>query len=385
MAKAVPVEKSRQSQHSHLTKRLFLCGDVMIGRGIDQIMRSPVTPEIFEPYLKDARDYVSLAEQVSGAIPRNVPPDYIWGELLSQIAAPDIDARIINLETSVTKRGAPWPGKGIQYRVAPSHLDCLKAAHIDCCELANNHVLDWGYQGLEDTLTSLEQAGIHQAGAGATEAQATAPAILSPAPDRSPGRVLVFAYGLDSSGVPESWAAKADRPGVNYLHDLSDQSVERVAQQIRTVRQSGDIIVAGLHWGPNWGFDLPAGHRDFAHKLVDQAGIDILHGHSSHHVTPIEIYRNKLILYGCGDLLNDYEGIGQLGAFRADLGLMYFPTLNAHTGDLEQLVMIPTHIRRFQITSASDADTVWLTNCLNNICAELGTRITSKEGQLTIS
>ena len=71
----------------------------------------------------------------------------------------------------------------------------------------------------------------------------------------------------------------------------------------------------------------------FAHWLVD-GGVDIVHGHSSHHPRPIEVYRDRLILYGCGDFIDDYEGIEGYEQYRDDLVLMYFATLSPATGEL---------------------------------------------------
>ncbi len=72
-------------QHSRdETLRLFLCGDVMPGRGIDQILPTPSSPELYEPYVRDARDYVALAETRSGAIARPVHHAYIWGDALAE-------------------------------------------------------------------------------------------------------------------------------------------------------------------------------------------------------------------------------------------------------------------------------------------------------------
>jgi poly-gamma-glutamate capsule biosynthesis protein CapA/YwtB (metallophosphatase superfamily) len=78
---------------------LFLCGDVMIGRGVDQIQLNSVHPRLFEPSITNAGDYVRLAERANGRIPRPVAPDYVWGAL-DDIDALAPDARIINLETS---------------------------------------------------------------------------------------------------------------------------------------------------------------------------------------------------------------------------------------------------------------------------------------------
>ena len=96
--------------------RLFLCGDVMTGRGIDQVLPHPVDPALHEPYLRDARDYVDLAEKANGPMERPVSFDYIWGDALHELAQSRVDLRIINLETTITSAEGPSPGKEIHYR-----------------------------------------------------------------------------------------------------------------------------------------------------------------------------------------------------------------------------------------------------------------------------
>jgi hypothetical protein len=95
------------------TLTLFLCGDVMTGRGIDQVLPHPSRPEIFEPYMASAQGYMKLAEKVNGPIPAPVDFSYIWGDALEEFRIALPDARIINLETAVTTRSGFWPGKGI--------------------------------------------------------------------------------------------------------------------------------------------------------------------------------------------------------------------------------------------------------------------------------
>ena len=85
-----------------LAVKLFLCGDVMTGRGIDQILAHPSEPTLHEPLTTSAREYVELAERVSGPIPRGVDSAYVWGDALTEIAAQAPDVRMINLETSIT-------------------------------------------------------------------------------------------------------------------------------------------------------------------------------------------------------------------------------------------------------------------------------------------
>lgn len=356
---------------------MFLCGDVMTGRAIDQILPHPGKPQLFEPYLRSAVDYVGLAERATGTINRPVDFAYIWGDALAELERVQPHARIINLETAVTVSEDAAPGKGIHYRMHPANTPCLTAAKIDCCVLANNHVLDWGRSGLLETLHTLHGAGIRTAGAGRDDAEAAAPALIE-LPGR--GRVLVFAFGMESSGVPRNWAAGKGRPGVNFLIDLSAQTADAIARQVDAAKRAGDLVVASIHWGPNWGFAIPREQRDFAHRLIDAAGVDIVHGHSSHHPMAIEIHRGKPILYGCGDLLNDYEGISGYESYRGDLALMYFPTLDATTGRLARFAMTATQTRHFRVNRAPADGAHWLEQTLNREGRKFGTRMERRPG-----
>ena len=351
--------------------RLLLGGDVMTGRGIDQLLRHPGDPVLYESYVHDARAYVRLVERVSGRIRKPVGDTYIWGEALAELDRFGPDVRIINLETSITTSDRPWPAKGIHYRMHPGNIGCLTAAKIDCCCLANNHVLDWGREGLRETLASLAGAGIRTAGAGLNASHAHTPAVL-PIPDQ--GRVLVFAVGSETSGIARAWAATDDRSGLWLLPDLSPATAEHLATIARQARQPGDVVIVSIHWGGNWGYDIPAEQRAFAHRLID-AGIDVVHGHSSHHVKAIERYRDRLILYGCGDLITDYEGIGGHDAFRGDLALLYLATIEPDSGRLVQLQLVPLRMHRFRLTRPSRADIRWLTDRLNAESNPFGTRI----------
>jgi len=259
---------------------LFRGGDVMKGRGIDQILPHPNHPRLHESYLKSALDYVDLAERVNGPIPRPVDGSYIWGGALPALESRSPDFRIINLETAITSSEDFWPGKGIHYRMHPRHVSCLTAAEIDCCVLSNNHVLDWGLTGLQETLTSLETVQLPVAGAGRNRSKAEAPAVL-PGPEKS--RVLVFGLGISSSGIPPRWSATNGRAGIHFLEQSSAESVKRIVRLVERWREENDLVIASLHWGGNWGYAVPHSRRAFAHRLIDEAGVDIVHGHSSHH------------------------------------------------------------------------------------------------------
>jgi len=354
------------------TITLFLCGDVMTGRGIDQILPYPVHPKIYEPYMTSAKGYVKLAEEVNGPIPKPVGFAYIWGDALEELRRTNPDVRIINLETAVTASPEFWPGKGINYRMRPKNIPCITAAKIDCCVLTNNHVLDWGYAGMTETLTTLTGANLKAAGAGRNLSEAEAPAIIEVA---GKGRVMVFGFGDESSGIPWLWGARSDRPGVNLLPDLSEETVRRIAKRISGLKQKGDWVVASIHWGGNWGYEVLNAQREFAHMLIDQAQVDIVHGHSSHHPKGIEVYQGKPILFGCGDFLNDYEGITGYEEFRGDLALMYFVTLDLATGNLVSLIMTPMQIKRFRLNYAHPDDVHWLQQVMDRESRSRGARI----------
>ena len=350
--------------------KIFLAGDVMTGRGIDQALPHPCAPPLHEPFMESALGYVRLAERAHGPIARPLDFASLWGEALEELDRVRPHARVVNLETSITRSEAYAP-KGINYRMSPENAACLAAAGIDCCVLANNHMLDWGRGGLLDTLSTLRRLHIETAGAGRDLAAARAPAILDIPGE---GRLLVYSFACATSGVPRHWAATPDAPGVNMLSDLSEATVADIASRIAEARRPRDIVVASIHWGPNWGHRIAERERAFAHGLIARAGVSIVHGHSAHHAKAIEVYRDRFILYGCGDLLNDYEGIGGYEKFRDDLVLMYFADVDA-AGALLALDMAPLQIRRFRLVRAAREDAAWLQRRLDRESRPFGTRI----------
>lgn len=350
---------------------MFVCGDVMLARGIDQILPTPCDPTLYEPHMTDARDYVTLAEEVSGPIPRGAPIDYPWGDALAILDAARPDARIINLETSITQRGDHDPAKRIHYRVSPANAACLAAARIDVCALANNHVLDWGSEGFADTLDTLDRLHIRRCGAGRDRDEAIRPAVIELG-DR--GRIAVFSVGCADAGVAPSWAAGEGRPGVYAIDDLGEDTMRRLRHAIAPWRRPHTIVVLSIHWGPNWGFTIDPEHRRFARHMIDDGGVDLVHGHSSHHVKGIEVHHGRPILYGCGDLLTDYEGIQGHEVYRGDLSLMYFVSFDDR-GALARLDMVPTRMHRFRITEAGPKETRWLATTLARSGDALGTSV----------
>ena len=188
-----------------------------------------------------------------------------------------------------------------------------------------------------------------------------------------------------TSGTPRSWAATGEVPGVNLLTGLSGDAAARAADVIRHHAKPGDMIVVSVHWGSNWGYEVPEAQRRFAHALIDRAGVSVIHGHSSHHPKAIEVYRNRLILYGCGDFLNDYEGIKGYEEFRDDLVLMYFADIQP-AGTLAALDIVPLQIRKFRLVRPSADDIDWMQQTMNRESGKFGAAVApGAHGRLALS
>lgn len=294
--------------------------------------------------------------------------------------APDL--RLINLETAITAQGKPWPMKPIQYRMNPQNIDVLTCAKIDFCSLANNHVMDWGYVSLGDTMKALARAGIARAGAGRDRGRAAAPAILN-APGT--GRAIVVSLTMLSGHTPERWAADAERPGVNLV-EATDRGLDEVKQSVAGLKQPGDVLIASIHSGINFGYEIDPAERDFVLRLIGEAGFDLIHCHSSHHLKAIEMHRGRPILYGTGDVINDYEGIANpnWASFSSYLGTIAFATLSADTGACSGLVLRPTRMRRLRVQRANADEAAELHAILKRESAQFGTRIENRDGLLVV-
>lgn len=363
------------------TVTLALTGDVMLGRGIDQVLPHPGDPRLWERHVGDARRYVDLAEEANGPVPRPVDWTWPWGVALDVLdeAAPDV--RIINLETSITRSDDAVPGKAVHYRMEPRNLPALEVAEPDVTVLANNHVADLGPDGLRETLDVLDGAGLTTVGAGRDAAAAWAPAVVGLGGGR---RLLVLAVGMPSAGVPGDWAATPTRPGVALVDRPTPAAAADLVERLERHRQPGDLAVVSIHWGSNWGHQVPPAQRTFAHALVE-GGVDLVHGHSSHHPRPLEVHRERLVMYGAGDLVNDYEGIRGHEAHRSHLRLLYLVTLDAATGALVDTRLVPLEARRLRLEHADRADAAWLATTLGDASRPFGTGVEpTDEGDLRV-
>jgi len=134
--------------------------------------------------------------------------------------------------------------------------------------------------------------------------------------------------------------------------------------------------VLSVHWGGNWGWDAGVGQQEFAKAVIDECRVDVVWGHSSHHVKGVQVYRDKLILYGAGDFINDYEGIdsrdGREAEFGAGIGGVYLVSFQG--GKLSSLELLPSRIKHLAANKACRADAEWLPRMRSRCRAGASTR-----------
>ena len=324
---------------------MALVGDVMLGRGVNEALRTK-------------------------------RPEEPWGDVLSLLEAADL--RIINLECAITNHKRPWTRtpKVFHFRADPSAVEVLRVARVDGCSLANNHTLDFEEQGLLDTLKHLEAADISYAGAGRNREEAAQPALLEARTDHIRNRVALLAF---TDNEP-TFAAGTDRPGTNYLPvSLEPAVLARVEVAVTTAREAGaDIVVFSNHWGPNMVQRPPGLFRRFARAVLDR-GADIYYGHSAHIFQGVEIYNSKPILYDTGDFIDDYAIDPKL---RNDWSFLF--RISLEEAKLRRLELFPVTLHYAQVESASGAEREAIFDRMERLSREMGTAFTRREDQLVL-
>ena len=354
----------------------------MTGRGIDQILPRRGDPTLRESVVSDARTYVRLAEQTNGPIPTPVEFAWPWGEALALLDEVHPDVRVINLETSITTSSEFAPRKAVHYRMHPDNIGCVTTIRPDVCALANNHILDFGYQGLADTLRVLAGAEIRCAGAGLGVGEADRPAIVG-CPGAGPCGDLVGRRRNERHPLRVGGDRQPGRRGTTFRFVRPHRHGSRGPRIGREAAGRHRAGVGAL--GFELGYEVDDGQIRFAHRLIDE-GVDVVHGHSSHHPRPIEVYREKLILYGCGDTVDDYEGIGTYEAFRHELRLLYFASIERSSGHLTALRMMPMRMRRMRLEYVPDEDAEWLRAAVERMSSRFETKVRgAADGALSIA
>ena len=312
---------------------LAIAGDVMLGRLVND----------------------SLAEH---------GPGHVWGDVSPLIWR--ADAFLINLECAITTRVVRWHDghyKPFHFRADPGAVDTLRLARVDFASVANNHIGDFGPEGLLDTIRALDRVRIAHAGAGRDLEAARAPAVINV----QGLRIAVLAF----ADYPRAWAATDAAPGLNFTDvSIEDDTFASVAGAIAMARALADVVIFSIHWGPNMRERPPEPFRQFAHRVID-TGATIFWGHSAHVVQAVEpVHDRGVILYDTGDFIDDYAVDPTL---RNDLGALFFVRLRGSV--VEHVGLVPTRIHHRQVNHASGDDHRLFTRRMETLCREVGASV----------
>jgi len=249
-----------------------------------------------------------------GRIPEEVRARPETAAVFEALRAADI--AFVNQEAPLTRRGLRAE-KQNTLRADPAQVEDLLLAGVDIACLANNHMLDYGVDGLADTLALLAERSIRQVGAGPTLEAARAGAVL----EGPGGRVGFLAF---ASTLPQGFAASAERPGIAPIHVTAAFVVENpltmeqpgtpppvltfplaldleaTCAAVRTVKAEAEYVVVSAHWGVAGQDAIMDYQREVGRALID-AGCDLILGHHPHRLHGIELYRGKPILYSLGN------------------------------------------------------------------------------------
>jgi poly-gamma-glutamate synthesis protein (capsule biosynthesis protein) len=300
---------------------------------------------------------VMLGRLVNRAL-RRTPAQEPWGDTLGLLAG--ADARICNLECVLSDRGVAAQ-KAFTFRSDSKNVAVLRAAGIGAVSLANNHALDYGPNALADMLRVLEHEGIAHAGAGASISEARARATMS-----AGGLTVAM---LSTTDNEPGWEATKDRPGIWYVPtDPSDPRATPLLEATAAAGEGAEIVIVAMHWGSNWGYAPEPGHRDFGRALVE-AGADIVFGHSSHVARGVEIYRDRVILYGAGNFVDDYAVSERQPNDESFVFLLDYAGRR-----LAGILLHPTLIQRLRAVRAQGSRRDAIAARMVSLCHKLGTR-----------
>lgn len=364
--------------------QILFAGDVMLGRLVNKVLT-------------------------------NAQFTYVWGDTIDIIKRADFS--LINLECPVSSKGKKWNKtfKVFHFRANLDAIQVLNSASIDYVSLANNHILDYDIEALLDTLDILDKNNISHSGAGRNLKEAMKPAILEKKLKPKPSNNNNSFHNVDTEKVnnndnikntirigiisltdnePE-WEAKDDLAGINYIPATldPDRYYYRLQNYIEQAKTQSDLVIVSSHIGPHFRETPSVKYVNFAHKIID-FGADIYWGHSNHMPQGIELYKhnnnNKIILYDCGDFIDDYAIDSN---YRNDLSFIFLLhflidknsklSKNNNTNNSSNILLqssmielIPTKISNFMVNTipVDDNDADLIIKRMAKTCSFLGTK-----------
>jgi poly-gamma-glutamate capsule biosynthesis protein CapA/YwtB (metallophosphatase superfamily) len=198
---------------------------------------------------------------------------------------------MVNLETAITERGSPQP-KEYMFRAPPSALEALRAGGVDVATMANNHGVDFGASGLEDSLHAIRESGFPVVGIGVDAAHAYAPYRVTVHGERI---AIIGATQVIDSGLISTWTATATNGGL-----ASAKAVDQLIAAVRTARRTSDTVVVYLHWGVEK-TTCPSAEQQQLARLLVLAGADVIVGSHAHRLLGAGRLGRAFVDYGLGN------------------------------------------------------------------------------------
>lgn len=301
---------------------------------------------------------VMIGRSVNDVISRN-DNAYVWGDVLPFFEKTDIN--IINLETALTNSEIKRP-KVFNFKAAPDKTKTLVRAKITVVNLANNHILDFSEEGLQETLSVLKKANIGYVGAGLNSEEAEKEVVI----EKNNLRIGILGFTDNEPG----WKSGISKPGTNYIDVSSATERKKMVEKIKSLKKKKiDLIIISAHWGYNMVEEPPQNFIEFAHEMI-HAGADVIHGHSAHIFQGIELFNNKIILYDTGDFIDDYVIDPVL---RNDLSFLF--NISAGKDGIKSLKLFPVRITNYRVNFAKGNDYEWCIKRMKKLSGKFGTHI----------
>lgn len=233
-----------------------------------------------------------------------------------------------NLEGPLTDRGTPEQDKKFVFHSPPNKVStALKNAGFNVVTLANNHSLDYGAEGLAQTIEALDAVGVRHVGAGANLMAARRPALFQ----INGQRVAILGYSVT---LPDNFYAEENRAGTAFGYE------EQVRDDVIAARKQADIVLVAFHWGQEGKTELRDYQIRLGHLAID-SGASAVIGHHPHILQGIEHYKDGLILYSMGNFTFGSYSTHSTGSAIAQL--------HFRNGHLQQLQMIPINVNNFEV------------------------------------
>jgi len=225
------------------------------------------------------------AHRVIPVIEKN--PSYIFER--TEKFLKNADFNVVNLECPITDTGTPCEDKKFVFKLPSEYAFILKEGAINIVTLSNNHIMDYGIEGLMSTLQILNKNGIKYTGAGQNVNDARKPAIV----EKDSVKIGILAY---SATFPRAYWATEKKPGTVFPYR------SKVKEDIRDLREIVDFLVVSFHWGAEL-LDTPKTYQKVLAKFAIDNGADLVIGHHPHVIQWPEIYKGKLIFYSLGNFI----------------------------------------------------------------------------------